>query len=159
MTWQPKPTPGSLINRAGRLSGRVLDVRLKPLGVASGQVPILAVLNNGPPQTQTALARLIQIEQPTMAATLTRMERDGLIQRKPDPADGRSSLVSLSPAAVAKIPAVLALLDEGRAEMLAGLDAAEREQLIGLLVRVVANLEAAARQLDDGAVDSSHPRP
>ena len=31
-----------------------------------------------------------------MAQMLVRMERDGLIRRAPDPADGRSSLVSLT---------------------------------------------------------------
>jgi hypothetical protein len=35
--------------------------------------------------TQTELSRLIGIEQPTMAITLRRMERDGIIKRSPDP--------------------------------------------------------------------------
>ena len=124
---------------------------MKPLGVAAGQVPILGWLNNNPATTQSTLARLIQIEQPTMAATLSRMERDGLIERRPDVADGRSSLISLTPLAVAKAPAVLEVLDRGRAEMLAGFDEAERTRLVELLLRVVANLEEAARKVDDGA--------
>jgi DNA-binding MarR family transcriptional regulator len=39
---------------------------------------------------------LIGIEQPTMAFTLRRMERDGIIERSPDPEHGRKSLVKLT---------------------------------------------------------------
>jgi DNA-binding MarR family transcriptional regulator len=49
-----------------------------------------------PESTQAELSRLIGIEQPTMAITLRRMERDGLIQRKPDTDHGRRSHVKLS---------------------------------------------------------------
>ncbi len=150
MKREPRPNPGYLINRAGRLLGRVADSRLKPLGVAAGQVPILALLNNGPAMTQTALARLVGIEQPTMAATLSRMERDGLIERRADAADGRSSLIHLTPLAVAKIPDVMAVLTQGREEMQAGFDDAERQLLNDLLLRVIANLEEVSRK-DDAA--------
>jgi MarR family transcriptional regulator for hemolysin len=42
------------------------------------------------------LARIIGIEQPTMAVTLRRMERDGLIERSPDPDHGRRTRVKLT---------------------------------------------------------------
>lgn len=47
--------------------------------------------------TQGELARIIGIEQPTMAVTLRRMERDGLIERSPDPDHGRRARVRLTP--------------------------------------------------------------
>src|SRR5882724_11960371 len=59
--------------------------------VAAGYLPVCFALA----ATQTALASLAAIEQPTMAATLTRMERDGLIHRRPDP-PGRTKLADLS---------------------------------------------------------------
>jgi len=46
--------------------------------------------------TQAQLCERVRIEQPTMANTLARMERDGLIDRLPDPVDGRRSLVTLT---------------------------------------------------------------
>jgi DNA-binding MarR family transcriptional regulator len=46
--------------------------------------------------TQTELSRLIGVEQPTMAVTLRRMERDGIIQRTPDPDHGRKTQVKLT---------------------------------------------------------------
>lgn len=144
------PPPGYLLNRAWRLLSRLTDARPKECGVMSGRVPILACLNHNPPMTQSALARAILIEQPTMAATLARMERDGLIERHAGPADGRSSLIRLTPAAVAKFPAVRAVLARGHEEMQAGFSPAERAAPLDLLGRVVANVEAAARGGADG---------
>ena len=46
--------------------------------------------------TQGELSRLVGIEQPTMAVTLKRMERDGLISRSPDPTHGRRTTVKLT---------------------------------------------------------------
>ncbi|MGB9280585.1 MAG: MarR family winged helix-turn-helix transcriptional regulator [Pseudonocardiaceae bacterium] len=46
--------------------------------------------------TQRELCELVRIEQPTMANTLQRMERDNLIRREPDPADGRRTRVVLT---------------------------------------------------------------
>jgi hypothetical protein len=45
------------------------------------------------------LCRRINVEQPTMAHTLDRMERDELIKRKPAPEDKRRALIHLTPRA------------------------------------------------------------
>ena len=83
-----------MTNRAARLFVRALDRRL--LNGSAGQMPVFLALMDGNAYTQTELARIAAVEQPTMANTLARMERDGLIARTPDPADRRSSLVSLN---------------------------------------------------------------
>jgi MarR family transcriptional regulator, transcriptional regulator for hemolysin len=49
---------------------------------------------------------------------LTRTERDGLIQRAPDSANGRSSRVSLTEAAEARLPNAVAALLQGNREAL-----------------------------------------
>ena len=46
--------------------------------------------------TQAELCRRINVEQPTMANTLERMERDGLVERKADDTDRRRALVFLT---------------------------------------------------------------
>ena len=89
-------TPGHLIGLAARGFARLSEARLKPLGFGVGYLPVLVALKEGRAETQRDLARFAKIEQPSMAQMLVRMERDGLIRRTPDPADGRSSLVSLT---------------------------------------------------------------
>ncbi len=92
--------------------------------------------------SQTELARWAKVEQPTMAQMLARMERDGIIRREPDPSDGRGSLVSLTKKAQSCLPAGRAILRQGNAEMTRGLSSSEVETLVGLLRRVLANVEA-----------------
>lgn len=134
---------GYVTNRAARAFIRALDRRL--LNGSAGQMPVFLALTGGNAYTQTELARLVSVEQPTMANTLARMERDGLIERTPDPADRRSSLVSLSKLgrkrAAEAMDAALAVNEAA----FATLSAAERKSFFELLHRVIAALEADAR--------------
>jgi DNA-binding MarR family transcriptional regulator len=56
--------------------------------------------------------------------------------------DRRSSLISLTRQARARLPAGRAVLRQGNVEMTQGLSAREVETLVGLLRRVLANVEA-----------------
>lgn len=99
------PNISMLINRISRVSQRWVDLLLKDLGIASAAVPVLALLASGAAMTEAELVQRIGTEQPTMALLLKRMERDGLIVRTARPEDGRSTQLSLTPAAVEKLPA------------------------------------------------------
>ena len=147
-------TPGHLISLAARGFARLSEARLKPLGFGVGYLPVLIALKNGRAETQRDLARFAKIEQPSMAQMLVRMERDGLIRRAPDPADGRSSLVSLTETAEARLPDACTVLFQGNREALDGFTDEETAQLVALLTRLTANLdcigsaEAARHNLD-----------
>jgi len=133
--------PGHLINRLARLSFRWTEERFQPLGLSTGQVPVLYALKDGASLTQKELARLVRIEQPTMAQLLSRMERDGLVRRTDNPDDKRSSLISLTPLALKKLPLARAILSEGNKEALKGFTDREIATLSKLLLRVVRNLD------------------
>jgi MarR family transcriptional regulator, transcriptional regulator for hemolysin len=137
-------TPGHLISLAARGFTRLSESRLKPLGFGVGQLPVLVALQNGKASTQRDLARFAKVEQPPMAQMLARMERDGLIERTPDPADGRSSRIMLTEAARESMPEAIATLFQGNREALDGFTRQESEQLVGLLTRLIANLDEIA---------------
>ena len=137
-------TPGHLISLAARGFTRLSEARLKPLGFGVGHLPVLVALRDGQADTQRDLARFAKVEQPPMAQMLARMERDGLIARTPDPADGRSSRIALTAAAEARLPDAIDVLLKGNAEVLAGFTEAEAAQLTDLLQRVIANLDRIA---------------
>ena len=82
-----------------RLYARNLARRTERFGVTPGQFAVFAVLMDVERCTQAELSQLAEVEQPTMAVTLKRMERDGLIVRHPDPTHGRRQLIELSPQA------------------------------------------------------------
>jgi DNA-binding MarR family transcriptional regulator len=143
LSYDRETSGGYVTNRAARLFVRALDRRL--LHGSAGQMPVFLALMGGGAYTQTELARLASVEQPTMANTLSRMERDGLIERSPDPSDRRSSLVSLNALgrqrAAEAMEAALAVNEAG----FATLSVDERGMFFDLLHRVIASLEADGR--------------
>jgi DNA-binding MarR family transcriptional regulator len=91
----------------------------------------LAHLDRAGPATASALARLEQISQQSMGATLAGLERRGLVARSADPNDGRRVVLSVT----AEGRKVLTSRRGERTEQLAGALAAgftqaEREQLM-----------------------------
>ncbi len=92
----PASSLGYLVNHLARLLAQALRERIEPYGVVPGQFAQLLALYESDGLTQAELCARVQIEQPTMANTLARMERDGLITRTPDPADQRRALVRLT---------------------------------------------------------------
>ncbi|OBZ97107.1 MarR family transcriptional regulator [Pararhizobium polonicum] len=75
---------------------RALQERGHKLGFAPGQFPVLLELWSEEALTQKQLIDRLDIEQATMANTLARMERDGLILRKKHPTDKRAQQIFLT---------------------------------------------------------------
>ncbi|MBL0371518.1 MarR family transcriptional regulator [Rhizobium sp. KVB221] len=69
---------------------RSLLARGAELGFSPGQFPVLIELWNVDGLTQREILDRLDIEQATLANTLARMERDGLIRRTPHPTDKRA---------------------------------------------------------------------
>ena len=142
MALNRRTSVGYLTNLAGRLLVRELERHLAPLGLSPGHMPVLLALEDGSALTQKALAERAGVKQATMTATLTRMERDGLVTLLPNPDDGRSTLVALTPEALGKIPAVAEAVTTINALVLEQLTPDERAQFFGLINRIIGALEA-----------------
>jgi DNA-binding MarR family transcriptional regulator len=134
-------TPGHLIGVAARGFARLSEARLKPLGFGVGHLPVLVALQTGRADTQRDLARFAQIQQPPMAQMLTRMERDGLIERTRDRNDARSSRIALTELALSRLPLAIATLFQGNREAVGGFTGDEVAQLVALLDRLISNLD------------------
>lgn len=93
---QPEDSFGYMVNYVARLYARAMGREMARHGAQMGYFPVLLALWRADGQTQSQLAARAQIEQPTMAATLTRMERDGLIRRAPDASDKRAFRILLT---------------------------------------------------------------
>lgn len=105
----------SKLNYLARLLLSQVNEQTSHFGVTQGQLPVLCCLNEKEGQTQSELCKNIQVEQPTMANTLRRMERDGLICRSPSEHDGRQSQIFIAN----DVRPVLDLLQEKRDEVIA----------------------------------------
>jgi DNA-binding MarR family transcriptional regulator len=157
MKFDRQQSPGHVVNYMARLFARSLYRRIGPHGVTRGQFPVLLVLWEQEGPTQTELAEQLAVEQPTMANTLKRMERDGLIERRPDPDDRRQAHVHLTPRGRELQSALTASARETNAAALAGLAPEEVQQFMGLARRLVANLQADAGS--DGSESNLDPSP
>ena len=58
----------------------------------------LATVNRFGPLTPTELAARERVQRPTVTRVACRLEERGLVTRAPDPADGRSALITVTPA-------------------------------------------------------------
>lgn len=138
----PERSLGYQINHLARLLEHALRDRIKDFGVVPGQFAQLLALYDSNGLTQAQLCERVQIEQPTMARTLSRMERDGLITRTPNPADARSALVTLTPHACELQAALTEAAQAVNAHATAGLGTDDINRLMQLLATVIANLQS-----------------
>ncbi len=67
-------------------------------GITLPESAALVRLDRGGPVTSSALARQEQISPQSMGATLAGLEARGLVEREPDPHDGRRAVISITEA-------------------------------------------------------------
>jgi len=149
--WAPEATPTFWINRTSRLLLRRLDAELRPFGFAMSQLPVLRALSQAPSLSQRELAEAAHVEQPTMTEMVARMERDGVVERTPNPRDKRGNLISLTRQARARFPKARAALVAAEREAMAGFSESEQATLRALLQRMAANLERDCGEPTAGA--------
>ena len=138
MSFQKDRSAGYLANQMARLFAKGLQQRIRSLGLAPAQFMTLLALWDEDGLTQSELVRRLDVEQATMANTLTRMERDGLIERRTRPDDGRSQSVHLTPKAVAlRGPATEAARAQNETA-LASFSEDERQTFLALMRRAIA---------------------
>jgi DNA-binding MarR family transcriptional regulator len=100
-----------------------------PAGLTPSQGAALATIERHGPLTPSELAQRERVQRPTIARMLAGLEERGLVQRAADPADGRSSLISLAPAGRELLDDVRTRKDAYLASRLRELDPEERAAL------------------------------
>lgn len=97
---------------------------------------VLSHLARQPAGTQLALAEAIRYDKTRLIGLLDELERDGLITRKPDPADRRARTVDLTAAGRRRHAAARADVRAMEDEFLGDLGAAERDGFLLALARL-----------------------
>ena len=139
---------GFIVNEVGRLYGRQFDqLSRESLGLSRAQCRLISEVasNEGDrPWTQAELAQRLDLTPMAVATLVDRMEAAGWITRRPSTTDRRANAIGLQPQAEAALDAAIAVSDRVQENALAGFSAAERKQLVAMLQRVRANLQADA---------------
>ena len=90
---------------------------------------LLASLHRHDGQTLAGLSRALLVTAGNVTGLVDRAERDGVVERRPDPEDRRASRVWLTDRGRTLIKSVLPIHDKQVHEMLAGLPREERREL------------------------------
>ena len=133
---------GFLLKDVTRRYTRRFEERAQRLALTLPQCRALIHLQSNEGVSQKRLAELADVDPMTLVRILDRMEADGWVQRRFDPADRRAHTLWLTAAAAPVLEQIWQLITETRAEMLQGLSSEERTVLMALLERVHANLTA-----------------
>ncbi|MFU8850004.1 MarR family winged helix-turn-helix transcriptional regulator [Micromonospora sp. SL1-18] len=107
---------------------------------------ILRYLDSAGPQNVSALAARLNLDGSTVTRQVTAMQRDGLITRTPDPADGRGTVVSATSAGLQRMAAVRAARTRLYGDILAAWTSDDQESLADLLHRLNEALDSRNRR-------------
>jgi DNA-binding MarR family transcriptional regulator len=136
-------TVGRLL-RAAALIGAEIDRFVADQGLNRGEADVLMTLRRaGPPYrlTPSAITRSLLITAGGMTGRLDRLEREGLIRRRPSARDRRSVEVELTAKAKRLLDRALPAHLANEERLLAPLSTRERATLDRLLTKLIAPLE------------------
>ena len=105
---------------------------------------LLADLERNGAQRCSQLAATFGLDPSVISRQLSALTGLGLIERRPDAADGRASLTSLSPLGSQALAHTRALRGQWAAEALAGWSETDARALVDLIRRLTADLQASA---------------
>jgi DNA-binding MarR family transcriptional regulator len=133
---------GFLLKDVSRLSALNFEREATSSGLdlTMAQCKVLIYLHRNQGISQVRLAYLTDTDPMTLVRILDRMESDGWIERRQDPADRRARQLYMRKEAEPVVHEIWRIADRARAASLAGLDDAERDVLVGLLARIHQNL-------------------
>jgi DNA-binding MarR family transcriptional regulator len=140
-------SPLAVMSRVDRLA-RHLDRARKEAFAAAGLDPwefdVLAALRRAGPPYELSPGTLVTSG--TMTNRVDRLAARGLVERGPDPSDGRGVRVRLTRRGLAATDEALDDLLVSERAVLAGLGAGEADVLAGLLRRLLAPFDSSAGQ-------------
>lgn len=141
-----------LLGRLGEAALVIARERLNPLfaeyGLQPGEFDVLATLRrSGAPYalTPTALYDAAMMSSGGMTNRIDRLQQAGWVERRPNPEDGRGTLVALTKAGLALIDEVVGAHVANQRAVLSVLTEAEQRQLAKLLGKLIEGQRADER--------------
>ena len=103
---------------------------------------ILRHLQQDGPQNVSAIAERLNLDGSTVTRQVTALQQDGLVDRKPDPRDGRGTVIEATETGLKQVDTVRAARLDLYDRILAGWPAEDREHLAVLLSRLTHAMDA-----------------
>lgn len=153
-----KKAPGGAHDLAPALAAAARSMRtvhsrnLLDIGLYAGQDGVILQLADGDALTPGELAQRLGVKAPTMTRTISRMEAQGFLERKPDSADGRQIKVHLTPVGRQTIDRIMLATSATNGLALEDFSDKEIRTLLKLLKALNRNLDGEAQSEDEEKV-------
>ena len=131
---------GMLLVQIARVQRNLVAAALDDLHIHVGQEHLVYRLAIEEGVSQAQLADALCLDASTVTKMLLRLERDGVVERRPDADDARISRVYLTARGRALVKPVLDVWNEMEERLVQGMSEAERVLLRSLLLQVLSNL-------------------
>jgi DNA-binding MarR family transcriptional regulator len=118
-----------------------MDRWLERHDLSEGRMAVLGRLRGMGPMTLGDLATELNVSPRNITGLIDHLERDGLVQRMPDPTDRRAVHVQLRPAGEQKVNEVRHEMERSRSDVLAGFTDDEIDLLRHLCLKLACNLQ------------------
>ena len=144
---------GFLVHDVARLLRTTFDRRVKDMGLTRSQWWVLNHLYRDDGMTQAELADLLEVERPTLGRLLDRLEANGWLRREACDTDRRAKRVFLTEAMGPSMRKMRSIAAAVRSDALSGLDPAEQEEFVDMLLAIKGNLlgqSSGAGNVHDG---------
>jgi DNA-binding MarR family transcriptional regulator len=128
----PHPLFALLMHLGHKMQQRVESAPI-PFGLRPRHVIAMTMLRERGPQSQQALAAMLQVDPTNLVGLLNDLEAHHLIQRVRSPEDRRRHIVQLTPAGHGALTEAEDALDAAERDVFAALDVEQRHQLYSLL--------------------------
>lgn len=124
--------------------------QMSEMDLHPGQAAMLKCLQRQDGLSQSQLAKNLHIKPPTVAVTIKRMEKSGLLNRRPDPQDQRKTLIYLSEKGRDMLDKIKEIMEVNDQELFEGFTEAELCLLRRFLLHMMENM---ARTMPEGGID------
>jgi len=153
----PLHTFGFLLKETSRLYAQRFEQRASTLDLTLSQCKVLVYLAKHEGVSQAQLGDLTDLEPMTLVRILDRMESDGWLERRSDPADRRARCLYLKAKGKPLVDEIWHLVAQTCREAFAGIPRKHADLMIESLAKVQSNL-AALEPLPMPAVSAVHSR-
>jgi DNA-binding MarR family transcriptional regulator len=138
-------TQVAMLMRLGEATRRATELKPHRALDRSAYV-ILRLLQAAGPLNVSALADRLNLDGSTVTRQVTALERDGLVQRRPDPRDGRGTVIEPTGTGLAQVDAVRRARREVYDVVLGDWSPSDRAQLAAVLERLTDTLDGYLRR-------------
>lgn len=134
--------PSYLTTQLARHVHRLVGQAFESVGAKGYHYRLLASLDEFGPSSQADLGRSVAVDRSDVVAAVNELAAAGLVERTPDPADGRRNIVSMTAAGRRQLHRLDRALDRVQDDFLEPLSVADRRRYVGLIRTLLEHHEA-----------------